>query len=201
MTTTDLAAALNEVSDLLANDTASRLFGVSRSTLEPIAALSRALDPAIAEQAKEVQKDLKLFRAVWGELPSVAPHIATAPGVTTGSVISACDRAASLITALLTANAALRAERDTVLGMYMRSSEEGFRQKDRAEAAEAEVEKLQRDLNDTTAVAENYTNLVRCKGGRIRNAGNSGYVCFICGADTSIGEKCRAALTTEEGHE
>lgn len=69
--------------------------------------------------------------------------------------------------------------------------------------AEAEVEKLQRDLNDTTAVAENYTNLVRCKGGRIRNAGNSGYVCFICGADTSIGEKCRAALTetaTTEEH-
>ena len=127
---------------------------------EVLAALSRALD-GVDERAGEVVRELREVAAVF----------------TKDTVFT---DAADLITALLAQNAALRAERDAVFGMYMRSSEEGFRQKARVEAAEAEVEKLRGALGDMIAVAEQDEWHKAMTGRQI------------------ILQNARAALTTEE---
>ena len=109
-----------------------------------LAALSRALDHAIAERAGEVVADLR-DDAQWGT--------------------PICTKAADLITALLAQNAALRAERDALAAQvaevtsdraYIIGANDGWEAAveqsvatpaaaamlARAEAAEAEVEKL-----------------------------------------------------------
>lgn len=204
MTATNLAAALLRDVPHDYNENGERVM----LETQVLTALSRALDPALAERAGEV---LEGVTPDWEmDATGVYDRVLYAGGIV--CVVHSTEADARFIAwcregvpALLAQNAALRVERDKQSKAHEKEiyvwSENYAALERRLTAAEAEVEELQRDLNDTTAVAENYTNLVRCKGGRIRNAGNSGYVCFICGVDTSIGEKCRAALTTEASHE
>ena len=63
---------------------------------------------------------------------------------------------------------ALRAERGAVLGMYMRSSDEGFRQKARAEAAETTLAAMTKERDAkvaTDAVEQMIRNLRDCANG------------------------------------
>lgn len=46
------------------------------------------------------------------------------------------------------------------------------------------------DFDDLRAIAETFTELRRCPGGRIVN--RNGWVCVHCHADLSIGGKCMA---------
>ena len=63
----------------------------------------------------DLVKRLRTFKAVWGDLPSVAPHVKTAPGITTGMVIGATDEAADRIEALESQLADLRAKADALV--------------------------------------------------------------------------------------
>ncbi|WWT39626.1 hypothetical protein [Microcystis phage Mel-JY03] len=120
MTPTTLAAALLRDVPHDYNENGERVM----LETEVLAALSRALDPALTERAGEVVADLR-DDAQWGT--------------------PICTEAADLITALLAQNAALRAERDAAREQARSNSFAGegyvFMQQ-RAEAAEAEVEKL-----------------------------------------------------------
>lgn len=100
-----------------------------------LAALSRALDPALAERVGEVVERLRegmpeTFDATEGYAPSVS------------LAEERMADAADLITALLTQNAALRAERDDAVIKRAAWELEAKTQQSRAEAAEAVAEKL-----------------------------------------------------------
>mgnify|MGYP002654507231 CR=1 FL=1 len=106
--------------------------------------------------------------------------------------------AAAALTALSADAAALKAqvaeltaEANSRSAMFATACAE----RDAADAKVARLEGALRDLDDVTAIAANFTTLVRCKGGRLRNTNRGPYVCMICGADTGEGEPCRAALT------
>lgn len=68
------------------------------------------------------------------------------------------------------------------------------------QAARAEIIRLrarladaERDLQDITIIAENFTDLATCAAtGRTINHPSSGYVCFLCGADRAAGQRCMA---------
>lgn len=96
---------------------------------EVLAALTAALDPAIAERAGELLPDLQIS-ADDGDID--------------------CKEAADLITALLAQNAALRAERDAVVTARDTMGNLWAQEKARAEAAEAEVERLRGELQNAT---------------------------------------------------
>lgn len=100
---------------------------------EVISALSRALDPALTERAGEVLKRLGTQFSALEELGMY---------VKANTSLLAQD----LITTLLAQNAALRAERDRYLRHLTAGVENLNAYKDRAEAAEAKVEKLRRAL-------------------------------------------------------
>ena len=102
MTTADLAAALLRDVPRLKRHLRGPNF---LPEAEVLAALFRALTLPDGE-AWRVLERLAVFRTVWGELPSIAPHRETAPGITTGTVIGACADAADLIKALLAQRAA-----------------------------------------------------------------------------------------------
>ena len=93
------------------------------SRAEVIAALSRALDPAIAEQAGEVVKRL-----------------------TDEHVAASRTEAADLISVLLAQNAALRAERDALKRHNNALSQMLDGEETRADAAEAKVSALQAEI-------------------------------------------------------
>jgi hypothetical protein len=57
----------------------------------------------------------------------------------------------------------------------------------------AEINRLRQELDDVIAIAEQFTDLVTCAGGRTINATSSGYRCFLCGADRGAGEPCKGA--------
>lgn len=104
-----------------------------------LAALSTALDPAIAERAGEVLERLQkadeyepLGNDGWD--------------------------AADLITALLTANAALRAERDASNELGRAFEEDAGQQRARAEAAEAKLAEVERELALATSGAQRQYN-------------------------------------------
>lgn len=58
--------------------------------------------------AKDVRKAYDHYRAAWGDLPSIAPHLAMAPGLTTGSVLSDLSDAADEVDCLREENRRLR---------------------------------------------------------------------------------------------
>lgn len=53
-----------------------------------------------------------------------------------------------------------------------------------------EIKRLREELEDVTVIAEQFVDLVTCRGGRTINHPSGGYVCFICGADRAAGEPC-----------
>ncbi|WWT39563.1 hypothetical protein [Microcystis phage Mae-JY02] len=132
MTPTTLAAALLRDVPHDYNENGERVM----LETEVLAALSRALDPALTERAGEVVADLR-DDAQWGT--------------------PICTEAADLITALLAQNAALRAERDAAREQARSNSFAGegyvFMQQ-RAEAAEAEVEKLRAERDELSSKLE-----------------------------------------------
>ena len=69
---------------------------------------------AEAEQALQGVTDLiarlHRWKLAWGVLPSIAPHVADAPGMTTGGVIADTQQAAAALTALSAEAAALKAQ-------------------------------------------------------------------------------------------
>lgn len=97
---------------------------------EVLAAITAAMDPAIAERAGEVVKALRACANGIGSFK------------TQKGDFGLCDDAADLITALLTANAALRAERDVSNELGRAFEEDAGQQRERAEAAEAERDAL-----------------------------------------------------------
>jgi hypothetical protein len=133
-----------------------------------LAALTAALDPAIAERAGEVAKRL---RAV------CTCNIDSSPCMADDDCRDAIS-AADLITALLTANAALRAERDKWMERCGRERAFASSHLIRAEAAEAQIAALTARVEGLTGALEKI------------NVGE-GWAAQIA----------RAALTTEEGHE
>lgn len=161
---TDLAAALlRDVPryDHYDDDYDQKEQGAWVTYASVLAALSRALDPAIAEKAGALTKRLRKTEE--------AGHV---------HHLSKADRlaAADLITTLLTANAALRAERDDYYERWNDCQEKRM-------AAEAKVEKLRgaclplQNLHMWTESAED-TEMVIVSVGTVR--------------------AIRAALTTEE---
>jgi hypothetical protein len=88
----------------------------------------------------DLKARLDRWKLVWGDLPSIAPHSATAPGMTTGGVIMDTQEAAAAIDALEGKCADLiAADRDhaaATAGMKRRLEA-------RAEAAEARVKRLE----------------------------------------------------------
>lgn len=166
---------------------------------EVLAALTAALDPAIAEQAGEVLEGVTPGPWVY-EYTGIG-HTVRQPGAY--NAIFTVNHAGNFeqdarfiawcresVPALLAQIAALRAERDTVLGMYMRSSDEGFRQKARADAAEAEVEKLRGALNKLHHAVCGETGFAAC----VRLDSGKAYP---WPALDDADETARAALTTE----
>lgn len=123
-----LAAALVEINDLLASDPDSKLFGVKRSTLAPIAALTRVMSDDLAERAGKVLGELAPYRKE--DRGSNHPQ----------SV--ACRNAADLITTLIAQNAALRAERDRYRDAFNTNCLVLRGTEDRAERLEAVMRKI-----------------------------------------------------------
>lgn len=147
----------------IAQDEARRAAAKAQDVI--VATLSRALDPAIAERAGEVLERLQkadeyepLGHDGWDAADLITALLAQNAALQAQAremamdVLAASGQAQEAYQAQLAAEEkladwlserdALRTERDTALGMYLRSSDEGFRQKARAEAAEAQVEKL-----------------------------------------------------------
>jgi hypothetical protein len=127
---------------------------------------------------------LRLWKRVWGELPSIPPHSADAPGFTTGIVILNAEEAAAALTALSeqnasfwTANLRLQRERDALAAKVAeltrerdvlttsgiveiasrnnRVTEYMFHWEGRALDAEAKVARLEGALSDPVAVHAN----------------------------------------------
>ena len=144
---------------------------------EVLAALSRALDPALAEQAGALTKRLRKTEE--------AGHV---------HHLSKADRlaAADLITALLAQNAALRAERDEHRRNWERAFNANTALEERLAAAEAKVEKLRGALVDLTAAFAKKVDVNRTKW-------RMSYEHPLSAYDRAM--DLLAALTTEEGHE
>lgn len=174
MTATDIAAALIAGVKLYEPDWNKEPFDRSEmvestvgdwlSRAEVLAALTSALDPAIAERAGELLPDLQIS-ADDGDID--------------------CKEAVSLITALLTANAALRAERDILTANKNAAHELRRQNLARAEAAEAVAEKLRGALQIARVHVANNAEGWSVSRGAARD-------------DLTIVD---ASLATEEGHE
>ena len=54
----------------------------------------------------------------------------------------------------------------------------------------SDVRAVEDELNDVITIAENFTDLATCPGGRTVNASSGGYTCFLCGADLTTTRKC-----------
>lgn len=155
MTPTDLAAALIEDVPI----------GYWVKRADVLAALSRALDPALAERV--------------GEIAAVLHHRWQQSTDYDRTDLDAAD----LITALLAQNAALRAERDSLLTTWAKSRERHL-------AAEAKVEKLRGALGHIESLSVH-------SGGEIHGVTAQHWkVAFEEAQDVA-----RAALTTEKRHE
>jgi hypothetical protein len=138
---------------------------------EEVTPTTLAADAAQALQGvTDLIARLRLWKRVWGELPSIPPHSADAPGFTTGMVILNAEEAAAALTALSEQNTALAAqvaeltrERDvlTTAGIVEiasrnnRVTEYMFHWEGRALDAEAKVARLEGALSDPVAVHAN----------------------------------------------
>lgn len=142
-----------------------------------LATLTAAMDPALTERAGEVLSRLRkadeyepLGHDGW--------------------------EAADLITALLTANAALRAERDKWMERCGRERAFASSHRIRAEAAEAQIATLTARVERLTGVLEAMLNrhVLYCGGPGLPYAGHT---------DSKLFDLARAALSaaTEQGHE
>lgn len=161
-----------------------------------LAALTAALDPAIAERAGEVVKALRACANGIGSFK------------TQKGDFGLCDDAADLITALLTANAALRAERDKWMERCGRERAFASSHLIRAEAAEAQIAALTARVEGLTGALHNCVGMLDClvaESGRSIEWGQEDP--FRMGEwfepeDLAQIKQARAALsTTEEGHE
>ena len=147
-----------------------------------LAALTDALDPALTERAGELLPDLQISaddgdidckEAVSLITALLAQNAALRAEVRKSAMdaVSAGCQAQEAYEAQKAAEAerdALRAERGAVLGMYMRSSDEGFRQKARAEAAETTLAAMTKERDAkvaTDAVEQMIRNLRDCANG------------------------------------
>ncbi len=112
---------------------------MSEPTTHPLAA-----DAAQALQGvTDLIARLDSWKLAWGDLPSIAPHVADAPGMTTGGVIADTQEAAAALTALSEQNVALAAQVAELVRKYDALGRLLEQTEIRAEAAEAKVARLE----------------------------------------------------------